>query len=536
MQRRLKLLKIKDILRLSFTTSLSQNQIALALGCSKGAVNQTLKRFNSKQLSWPLPDSMQNADLMLLLYGKGATTKRHLAFPNLDALELELDASGASIQRLYEDYLQTQPNGFKRSRFFEIVRAHLKTKKIHLRMDRKPGEKLFIDFAGTMLIIKPSPHVTEKLPLFICSLGVSGKTFAIPLKDQTTTSVLDALAKAIEFFGGCSKVLVPDNMKSMVINASLFNPTLNELASQFCRHYNMVLLPARPYKPRDKALVECSVRHLGNLIFWRLRKVPIDSLERAQRLCLDVTHEFNEKVMPLYKQSRDERFLMIDKPRLQALPTSPFELIRIDKHLRAGEDYHVRLAGNFYSVPYALANTHVDAYSKKNSVEFYIDGARIATHILSPPNQNKTVTNPLHMSPQHASIRFYAKAHRLEAAKKVGEHCLKVAEKIFRHSSHEELGARRCRHLLILGTRYSAKALEKICAMALSMEIFLPTDIEAMLQLELHLESATATKTQQGQSQTSMSPMPINSHLRGKAAFIINNENQGEANDRTNST
>jgi len=537
MQRRLKLLKIKEILKLSFTTDLSQNQIALSLGLSKGAVNKTLKRFKTAALSWPLPEAIENAELAALLYSKGSASKRLLAFPDLSSLENDLDAPGASIERLYEDYRQTQPDGFKRSRFFEIVGAHQKTHKIHLRMNRKPGEKLFIDFAGTLLIIHPSPGVTQKLPLFICSLGVSGKSFAIPLKDQTTISVLEALTKAFHFFGGCTEMLVPDNMKSMVIKASLFNPTLNELAQKFCEYHNMVLYPARPYKPRDKALVECSVRHLGNLILWRLRKVPVDSVHAAERFCLEVVNEFNQRVMPLYGASRSERFIQIDQPCLLPLPAAPFEILRIDKRLRVGEDYHVRLSGNFYSVPYTLAHSHVDAYSKRNSVEFYIEGARIATHILSEPHQNKTNTHPLHLAPQHASVRFYAKAHRLEAAEAVGENCLKVAKKIFQQSSHEELGARRCSHLLKLGKGYTKQVLEKTCGMALTMEIFMPADIEAMLQLSLYLESAPATNTPMGNPQTSMPLKLIHSHLRGKEAFnIMNTEQTGEENDRTNGT
>jgi len=520
------MLKIREMLRLSLDAGLSQNQIAQALQSAKGSVNQTLKRFKASGVTWPLPEDMKDSGLLALLYGARATVPGEAATLDLEALELSMSEPGASIQRLYEDFSAAHPNGLKRSQFFEVVGAHLKRKNIHLRMDRKPGEKLYIDFAGTMLRIHPSPGVTCKIPIFVCSLGASDKSFALPLKDQSTQSVLEALALALAFFGGCPLVLVPDNMKSMVIIASFFNPKLNDLAARFCQHHGMVLLPARPYQPRDKALVENSVRHLGNLLLWRLRKLPIDSVARAQELSLPVVQEFNDRRMLIYKQSRNERFTVKDKPVLRPLPQTPFELLRIDRELRVGADYHVRFAGNFYSVPYSYANLHVDAFSKKKVVEFFIDGARIASHILREVGLGETVTNVLHLTHAHRAVRFCGKEHRLEAAGLVGPNCRRIAEKIFASAQHEELAVRRCRHLSALGKQYGSAPLEIICEMALRLKVESPEDIEAMLKLGLAVEKDVAPK-----AATAKGGLPPHVYLRGKAAFLLNDEIKGDDND-----
>jgi transposase len=521
LRKRLKMLKIREMLRLSLDAGLSQNQIAQALRSAKGSVNQTLKRFKASGVTWPLPEGMKDSELLALLYHAPKVVCDGGTLPDFEAVERSMSEPGASVQRLYEDFSAEHPDGLKRSQFFEVVGAHLKRKSIHLRMDRKPGEKLYIDFAGTMLRIHPSPGVTCKIPLFICSLGASGKSYALPLKDQTTKSVLDALAMALDYFGGCPLILVPDNMKSMVIHASFFNPVLNDLAARFCEHHGMVLLPARPYQPRDKALVENSVRHLGNLILWRLRKQPIDSVERAQDLCLSVVKEFNDRRMPLYNQSREERFQVKDKPVLRVLPRTPFDLLRIDRELCVGADYHVRFAGNFYSVPYTFANMHVDAFSKKKVVEFFIDGIRIASHILRDTGMGDTVTNTLHMPKGHRAVRFCGKEHRLEAAGRVGPSCRSIAERIFANAQHEELGIRRCRHLSALGRQYGSGPLEIICEMALRLEVESPSDIEAMLKLGLAVSKDVAPKV----------ALKPHEYLRGKAAFLLNDENQGDDND-----
>jgi transposase len=531
LQKRLKMLKLREILRLSIDARLSQNQIAKALHTAKGTVNQTLKRFTKSKVPWPLPEGMKDSELFALLYTAPKAVLTDPAMPDLDASARSMGEPGASIQRMYEDFSAENPNGLKRSQFFEVVGAHLKLKKIHLRMDRKPGEKLYIDFAGTMLRISPAPGVTLKIPIFVCSLGASGKSFALPLKDQSTKSVLGALTLALEFFDGCPLAMVPDNMKSMVIHASFFNPILNDLAARFCQHHAMVLLPARPYKPRDKALVENSVRHLGNLLLWRLRKLPIDSVERAVELFQPVVYEFNNRIMPLYGQSREERFLAKDKPLLQPLPLAPFELLRIERELRVGADYHVRYDGNFYSIPYTYANMHTDAFTKKKVVEFFIDGARVASHILREAGLGETVTNALHMPHNHRAVRFSGKEHRLEAASLVGPYCRSVAEEIFAGAQHEELAIRRCRHLSVLGRQYGKGPLEIICEMALRLRVVSPVDIEAMLKLGLAAEKVATPKAVDAKSVDAKGVLLNHEYLRGKAAFLLNDENKGENDD-----
>lgn len=231
-------------------------------------------------------------------------------------------------------------------------------------------------------------------------------------------------------------------------------------------------------------------------------------------------------MVTLYKQSREERFIAKDKPALRPLPLTPFDLLRIDRELRVGADYHVRFAGNFYSVPYAYANGHVDAFAKKKVVEFFIDGARLASHILRDAGLGETVTNALHLTHAHRAVRFCGKEHRLEAASRVGPHCRSIAEKIFASAKHEELAIRRCRHLSALGREYGNEPLEIICEMALRLEVESPLDIEAMLKLGLAVEKDVAPK-----AATAKGGLPPHENLRGKAAFLLNDEIKGDDHD-----
>ena len=109
----------------------------------------------------------------------------------------------------------------------------------------------------------------------------------------------------------------------------------------------------------------------------------------------------------------------------------------------------------------------------------------------------------------------------MEAADLIGPNCRSIAEKIFANAQHEELAVRRCRHLSQLGRQYGYGPLEIICEMALRLEVDSPLDIEAMLKLGLNVEKDVAPKV----------ALQNHEYLRGKAAFLLNDEIKGDDND-----
>jgi hypothetical protein len=124
------------------------------------------------------------------------------------------------------------------------------------------------------------------------------------------------------------------------------------------------------------------------------------------------------------------------------------------------------------------------------------------------------------MPNNHREVRFIGREHRFEVASLIGESCRRVTEKLFA-TAHEELALRRCRHITYLGKQYGNRSLEKICEMALRLELFLPEDIEAMLKLGLDVEKDATPKA----------TLSSHEYLRGKAAFLLNDENKGDEND-----
>jgi transposase len=70
---------------------------------------------------------------------------------------------------------------------------------------------------------------------------------------QTLVDWIDAHVRAFEAIGGVPHLLVPDNTKTAVIKACLYDPLINRTYGEMAAHYDTAILPARPGRPRDKA-------------------------------------------------------------------------------------------------------------------------------------------------------------------------------------------------------------------------------------------------------------------------------------------
>jgi transposase len=125
-----------------------------------------------------------------------------------------------------------------------------------LRHNHNPGEKTFVDWAGDTVPVyeRESGEVTPA-SIFVAVLGASTYTFARAAPSQDLANWIDCHVRAFEFFQGVTKLLVPDNPRTGVTRACRYEPDLNRTYHEMAQYYSIAVLPARPYKPRDKAYV-----------------------------------------------------------------------------------------------------------------------------------------------------------------------------------------------------------------------------------------------------------------------------------------
>jgi len=123
-----------------------------------------------------------------------------------------------------------------------------------LRQDHAPGEKLFVDYAGATIPLQDAEGGPERpASIFVAVLGASNYTYAEATASQELENWIGSHIRAFEFLGGVPKLVIPDNARAGVNRACRYEPDLNRTYHELAMHYGVGVLPARPYKPRDKA-------------------------------------------------------------------------------------------------------------------------------------------------------------------------------------------------------------------------------------------------------------------------------------------
>jgi len=135
-------------------------------------------------------------------------------------------------------------------------------------LEHHPGDKLFIDFAGKKLsYIDRQTGEIIPVQVFVACLPYSDYSFAIAVKSQKIEDFIYALNACLKDIGGVPQTLVPDNLKSAIIKANNYEPTVNQALEDFANHYGTTVTPTRPRKPKDKALVENQVKLIYSRVY-----------------------------------------------------------------------------------------------------------------------------------------------------------------------------------------------------------------------------------------------------------------------------
>ncbi len=192
----------------------------------------------------------------------------------LDFYKRELHRTGVTRKLLWEEYRLANVNGYSYTQFcFHISQQDIASRR-SMVMNHKPGEKLFVDFAGKKMsyVDKVSGEIV-RCPVFVACLPYSDYCFAMAVKSQSIEEFLFALRCCLDFLGGVPQIIATDNLKTAVTKASNYEPEINRAMEDFCNHYQTVAVPTRVRKPKDKALVENQVKLVYTRVFAKLRNV-----------------------------------------------------------------------------------------------------------------------------------------------------------------------------------------------------------------------------------------------------------------------
>lgn len=398
--------KLKQIIRLR-NDGIALQSIAKAIDISRNTVKKYLRLIEVKGLAAEQLLQLEDNELEALLEDPDPSDQQRLA--SLSAMfpyfEKELGRTGVTRWILWGEYKQRYPDGFSYSRFCDHFKQYKISRSATMHFEYEPGDKLFIDFTGKKLsVVDPSSGELDEVEIYVAILGYSQLTYVQAVSSQRKEDFIAATENALLFFGGVPRVLVPDNLKSAVTKADKYEAELNSTFLDFANHYGTSVLPARSYKPRDKAHVERSVNIAYSRIFAPLRNQVFYSLKSLNEAITGLLADHNNKHFQQRPVSRRQLFEQEEKSLLGQLPTGRYEVKQFKEvtvmkngYIQLWEDKH------YYSVPYRFIGRKVKVIYSVSQVSVFYNKERIAYHLRSTRKFSHTTTHD-HMSSTHQFV------------------------------------------------------------------------------------------------------------------------------------
>jgi transposase len=457
--------KIRDVLRLRLAAQLSVRQISASTKVSVGFIQKLLHKADELGLSWPLPE-LDDGQLARLFYPDADTrVSDRYQVPDWSNVLQELKKKGMTKQLLWEEYTQQYPNRcYSYSQYCDLFRAWTKRQKRSMRQLHRAGEKCFVDYCGpTVPIISPMTGEVRQAQVFVAVLGASNYTYAEATLSQSLPDWLHSHVRAFEYFGGTPELVIPDNLKSGVSKACRYDPDVNPSYQQLAEHYQVAVMPARPYKPKDKAKAEVGVQIVERWILARLRHHSFFSLAEVNQCIRALLDELNSKPFKQLPGNRRQAFERLDQPALKPLPLQPYRYVAI-KQVKVHIDYHVQYDQHCYSVPHQYVGETLELHAGDALVHLYFRQQLVASH----PRKHSpgTTTQSAHMPHRHHKQQQWTPRRLQQWARDIGPDTLNWVNQRLTEKAHPEQAYRLCLGLLNLSRDYPIERLNASCRIA----------------------------------------------------------------------
>ena len=481
--KRITMRRIRDILRMRLSAGCSIREINRSTQVSVGAIQKLLSKAQALGLSsWPLPEELDDIQLARMFYPTADPgVSQQLQLPDWPAIYQELQRPHMTKMLVWEEYSQRYPNRcLSYSRFCARYKQWLNQQRRSMRQHHKAGEKCFVDYGGTTVgIINGSTGEVREAQIFVGVLGASNYTYAEATWTQSLPDWLGSHVRMLAYFGGCPAMVIPDNLRSGVNKACRYDPDLNPSYQQWAEHYDVAVIPARPYKPKDKAKAENGVLVVQRWILARLRHHTFFSLAELNQCIWALLKDLNARPFKQLPGCRQSAFEQLDKPALRPLPCQPYSYKAI-KPVKVNIDYHVRFEIHDYSVPHHYVGERLELHASDTLIEIYFRQQLIATH----PRRYTAgfTTNPAHMPDRHRAQQQWTPQRLRHWASSIGPATREWVNTQLESRPHPEQAYKVCLGLLAMSKQYPTSRLENACRLANRSGLYRLKQIKAILK------------------------------------------------------
>jgi transposase len=493
---------VRELLRVLLKGGMSYRQIA-AIYCIS---HNTVKRYDRlrKELNLTAEQLQEMDDAELEGHFdnrlRNKYSPRHL--PDFEYFYNELKRPMVTLETLWQEYRIDHPDGYSNTHVSREFRKWLGKRDVVMRQIHRAGEKLFLDYSGKKLAITNKETGEQWFAeIFVAAMGASSMAYIEASRSQRIPDWIQSVVNALTYFEGVPSTLVPDNLKSAVIQHKKDSIKLNPCFVDMARYYGLVIIPARPRKPKDKPKVENAVRLAQIWVLAALRNRTFYSLEEANTAIRELLEKYNNRTFKRLKGTRREHFINIDKPALKPLPEQPYEYADWKVNVRVGREYEIEYHQCWYMVPHQLVNEYVDIRATAKTIEIIFKHRRVASHArLYTPGERSVIREYMPISHQHHTE--WSPTRLLAWAQSVGDSVEKVFQYQLEKKSHPESGFRACVALVEEGKNHGLDKLESAAAMALQIQSPTLTSIRSLLRTGRYKLMQLATMNEEPQTET----------------------------------
>jgi transposase len=501
--------KLRQMLRL-YAQGESKLKISNLTGVSRNTLKKYLKIYD--RLGFTSNDIEQKGDQELdNLFGDNLLPEPSDRYKALEEffprMEKELKKRGATRLALWTIYIALHPDGFKVSQFKSHYRKWLIRSKPVMHMEHIAGDKMYIDYAGEKLHIvnEESGEITD-VEVFIAILGASQLTYIEATLSQRKEDFITSCEHALAYYGGVPLAIVPDNLKSAVTKSDRFEPTLNQVFENFASHYSTTILPARAYKPKDKALVEGAVKIAYQRVYSVLDARVFHSLDELNIAIKEILEVHNNTKLTGRPDSRRDLYEAIERCTLNPLPVFPFEFkrqqhatIAVNGHVCLKEDKH------YYSVPYHYIGKKVKLLYTSDRVEIFYNYASLALHQRNRRAYGYT-TDIEHLASTHKYLTQWNPERFIKWAQTIGDPVKEFIILLMDSKTHPEQSYKACQGVLGYERKVGRERLINACKRAMEFENYSYNVIK--LILVNHYDQLTSTEI--------AGELPLHENIRGE--------------------
>lgn len=502
--------KVKQIFRYHQDLK-GTKQISELTGVARNTIKKYLRKFREKKLSYEWLYEKSDHELEQFFAATQKTGRDHRAEELkklLPDIEKKLRQRGMTLTLAWKQYLQAHPGGFQLTSFYHYYNEYARAGTATMHIVHKAGDKLYIDFTGEKLhIIERETGEQIAVEVFIAILGCSQLTYVEAMYSQKKEDLVLACENALHYIGGVPAGIVPDNLKSAVTRSSRYEPVINELFAAFAAHYNTAVIPARAYRPRDKALVEGMVKIIYRRIYAVLFEKEFFSLEELNKAIAIELENHNNAPFKQREYSRRQRFMEVEQSTLQPLPALRFELRQM-KVATVMKNGHALLTTDkhYYSVPHHFIGKRVKLLFTVTVVEIFFKHECIATHKRNYIRHTYTTQNE-HMASTHQFLTEQSAEKFIATAQAIHEDVARYIEGVFETKKHPEQSYKSCAGILSFEKRKGKQRLIAACRRAMDYGLYGYRHIENILEKKLDLPVL--------QQEEILPVIPIHNNIRG---------------------